>query len=248
MSDLESPGSSRLSVTDTKENSDVGVEEEEQLSCCALGQDVSEDSVATSCGVSVQNASLEEVLEEYKTSLRRRFESVTEETDNTGSGTLPNRIYTELYITEGQNEDVHNQHEVMQLETASKMEALDDITVRCHDTFKALPDQQRPIRVVLTNSVADQRRAMPQSIYLEKCSQFLAFEVVFQMPQSIYLEKCSQFLAFEVVFQMPQSIFLEKCSQVLVLERTSAEMGRFEPSTDCGVLEMTVSERDLPIR
>ncbi|XP_026032096.1 uncharacterized protein LOC113026968 [Astatotilapia calliptera] len=163
MSDLESPGSSRLSVTDTKENSDVGVEEEEQLSCCALGQDVSEDSVATSCGVSVQNASLEEVLEEYKTSLRRRFESVTEETDNTGSGTLPNRIYTELYITEGQNEDVHNQHEVMQLEAASKMEALDDITVRCHDTFKALPDQQRPIRVVLTNSVADQRRAVQSS-------------------------------------------------------------------------------------
>ncbi|XP_065327642.1 NACHT, LRR and PYD domains-containing protein 3-like [Pelmatolapia mariae] len=155
MSDLESPGSSCLSVTDTKENSDVGVEEEEQLSCCALGQDVSEDSVSTSCGISVQtDVTPEEVLEEYKTSLRRRFESVTEETDNTGSGTLPNRIYTELYITEGQNEDVHNQHEVMQLETASKMEALDDITVRCHDIFKALPDQERPIRVVLTNGVA----------------------------------------------------------------------------------------------
>uniref|UniRef100_A0A3B4GRR1 Si:zfos-364h11.2 n=1 Tax=Pundamilia nyererei TaxID=303518 RepID=A0A3B4GRR1_9CICH len=100
------------------------------------------------------DASLEDVIEEYKTSLRRRFESVTEETDNTGSGTLPNRIYTELYITEAQNEDVHNQHEVMQLETASMMEALDDITVRCHDIFKALPDQQRPIRVVLTNGVA----------------------------------------------------------------------------------------------
>ncbi|CAI5646366.1 unnamed protein product [Oreochromis niloticus] len=154
MSDLESPGSSCLSVTDTKEDSDVGVVEEEQLSCCSLDQDVSEDSVSTSCGISVQNASLEEVLDEYKTSLRRRFESVTEETDNTGNGTLPNRIYTELYITEGQNEDIHNQHEVMPLETASKMEALDDTTVRCHDIFKALPDQQRPIRVVLTNGVA----------------------------------------------------------------------------------------------
>uniref|UniRef100_A0A3P8QD35 NACHT domain-containing protein n=1 Tax=Astatotilapia calliptera TaxID=8154 RepID=A0A3P8QD35_ASTCA len=63
-------------------------------------------------------------------------------------------IYTELYITEGQSEEVHTQHEVRQLETASKMDALHDAPIRCQDIFKALPDQQRPIRVVLTNGVA----------------------------------------------------------------------------------------------
>ncbi|XP_042079764.1 NACHT, LRR and PYD domains-containing protein 12 [Haplochromis burtoni] len=47
-----------------------------------------------------------------------------------------------------------HQHEVMQLETASKMDALHDTPIRCQDIFKALPDQQRPIRVVLTNGVA----------------------------------------------------------------------------------------------
>ncbi|XP_039459348.1 NACHT, LRR and PYD domains-containing protein 12-like [Oreochromis aureus] len=102
----------------------------------------------------VQNVGLQEVLHEHKISLRRRCERVTEGSDETGSRTLLNRIYTELYITEGQSEEVHTQHEVRQLETASKMDALHDTPIRCQDIFKVLPDQQRPIRVVLTNGVA----------------------------------------------------------------------------------------------
>ncbi|XP_076738673.1 protein NLRC3-like isoform X2 [Maylandia zebra] len=102
----------------------------------------------------VQNVGLQEVLDEHKLSLRRRCERVTEGSDETESRTLLNRIYTELYITEGQSEEVHTQHEVRQLETASKMDALHDAPIRCQDIFKALPDQQRPIRVVLTNGVA----------------------------------------------------------------------------------------------
>uniref|UniRef100_A0A3Q4H4X1 NACHT domain-containing protein n=1 Tax=Neolamprologus brichardi TaxID=32507 RepID=A0A3Q4H4X1_NEOBR len=86
--------------------------------------------------------------------MRRRCECVTEGSDETGSRTLLNTIYTELYITEGQSEEVHIQHEVRQLETASKMDALHDTPIGCQDIFKALPDQQRPIRVVLTNGVA----------------------------------------------------------------------------------------------
>ncbi|KAL4006180.1 kelch-like protein 33 [Sarotherodon galilaeus] len=97
---------------------------------------------------------LQEVLDEHKISLRRRCERVTEGSDETGSRTLLNTIYTELYITEGQSEEVHTQHEVRQLETASKMDALHDAPIRCQDIFKASPDQQRPIRVVLTNGVA----------------------------------------------------------------------------------------------
>ncbi|XP_038566403.1 NACHT, LRR and PYD domains-containing protein 12-like [Micropterus salmoides] len=100
------------------------------------------------------NSNLREVLDEHKISLRRRCERVTEGSDETGSGTLLNRIYTELYITEGQSEEVNTQHEVRQLETASKMETLHDTAIRCQDIFKALPGQQRAIRVVLTNGVA----------------------------------------------------------------------------------------------
>uniref|UniRef100_A0A671XCA8 NACHT domain-containing protein n=1 Tax=Sparus aurata TaxID=8175 RepID=A0A671XCA8_SPAAU len=154
-----------------------------QPTCCVWCQDVLKDPVSTSCGhwfcrrcitsywdqsaspgdsscpQCGVNVGLQEVLDEHKISLRRRCERVTEGNDGTGSDgtgsrTLLNRIYTELYITEGQSEEVNTQHEVRQLETASKMETLHDTPIKCCDIFKASPDQQRRIRVVLTNGVA----------------------------------------------------------------------------------------------
>ncbi|XP_061569244.1 protein NLRC3-like isoform X1 [Cololabis saira] len=100
------------------------------------------------------DAGLQEVRDEHKTSLRSRCEHVTEGTDEPGSRTALNRIYTELFITEGLSEEVDTQHEVRQLETASRMKSLHDAPIRCEDIFKALPDQRGAIRVVLTNGVA----------------------------------------------------------------------------------------------
>uniref|UniRef100_A0A665SVX8 NACHT domain-containing protein n=1 Tax=Echeneis naucrates TaxID=173247 RepID=A0A665SVX8_ECHNA len=100
-----------------------------------------------------QNRVLQEVLDQHKISLRTRCQHVTEGT-GTGSGTLLNRIHTELYITEGQSEEVNTQHEVRQLETTSKKKTLHDAPIKCHHIFKVSPDQQSPIRLVLTNGVA----------------------------------------------------------------------------------------------
>ncbi|XP_029935752.1 NACHT, LRR and PYD domains-containing protein 12-like, partial [Myripristis murdjan] len=91
---------------------------------------------------------------EHKISLRRRCEFVTEGTAAAGSGTPLNRIYTELYITQGRREGVNTQHEVWQLETTSKMETLHDTPIRCQDIFKPLPGQDTHIRVVVTQGVA----------------------------------------------------------------------------------------------
>ncbi|XP_050925820.1 NLR family CARD domain-containing protein 3 isoform X12 [Lates calcarifer] len=187
--------SNEVGPPDTKEWRSISVEE--QLSCCALCQDVLKDPVSTSCehwfcrqcitsywnkssssgdsscpqceqrsrarsGLqtacqtsTVQTDSgLQEVLDEHKISLKRSCEHVIEGTDGTGSDTLLNRVYTELYITEGQSDDVKTQHDIWQLETASKMETLLNTPIKCHDIFKALPNQQRCIRVVLTNGAA----------------------------------------------------------------------------------------------
>ncbi|XP_074544627.1 LOW QUALITY PROTEIN: uncharacterized protein LOC141804200 [Halichoeres trimaculatus] len=98
-----------------------------------------------------------QVLEEHKISLKTRWERVTEGSDDPGSRALLKEIYTELYITEGPSEGVNTQHEVSQLETASK-KILQDTPIKVQDIFKALPGQeikkQGPIRVVLTNGVA----------------------------------------------------------------------------------------------
>uniref|UniRef100_A0A087XZ80 NACHT domain-containing protein n=1 Tax=Poecilia formosa TaxID=48698 RepID=A0A087XZ80_POEFO len=98
---------------------------------------------------------LQKVVQEHKISLRMRCEWMTEGGDETGrSRTLLNRIYTDLYITEGQSEDVNTQHEVKQLERASRIQKHHDSAIRCHDIFKAFPDQDGVIRVVLTCGVA----------------------------------------------------------------------------------------------
>ncbi|XP_049437947.1 NACHT, LRR and PYD domains-containing protein 12-like isoform X1 [Epinephelus fuscoguttatus] len=98
--------------------------------------------------------SLQEVLDHHKISLRRRCEFAIEGTGEAGPRTRLNRIYTELYITEGQCEGVNIQHEVWQLETISKVETLRDTPIKCHNIFKVLPGQKRLIRVVLTNGIA----------------------------------------------------------------------------------------------
>uniref|UniRef100_A0A674P5B2 NACHT domain-containing protein n=1 Tax=Takifugu rubripes TaxID=31033 RepID=A0A674P5B2_TAKRU len=100
-----------------------------------------------------QGGELQEVIEGHKMSLKRRCEHVTEGTHEAGSGTLLNKIYTELYITEGQSEEVDTQHEVRQLERTSKKN-IQDTPIKCQDIFKVFSEQQGHIRVVLTNGVA----------------------------------------------------------------------------------------------
>uniref|UniRef100_A0A3P9KXW2 NACHT domain-containing protein n=1 Tax=Oryzias latipes TaxID=8090 RepID=A0A3P9KXW2_ORYLA len=57
---------------------------------------------------------LQEMFGEHQISLRSRSEHVAEGTEEAGRETLLNRVYTELYITEGLRPEAHTQHEVMQ--------------------------------------------------------------------------------------------------------------------------------------
>ncbi|XP_078796392.1 NACHT, LRR and PYD domains-containing protein 12-like [Oryzias latipes] len=126
--------------SDGKETKNSGSCAEEQLSG---------DIITSLCVVE-----MEELLEEHHTNLKRRYKHVTEGTEEAGRGTLFNLVYTELIITEGLREEVNTQHEVKQLETASKTIISSDASIRCQDVFKGLHDQHGSIRVVLTSGVA----------------------------------------------------------------------------------------------
>nr|XP_020464589.1 NACHT, LRR and PYD domains-containing protein 12-like [Monopterus albus] len=147
--------------SDTRKKKKSGVGEEEQLwRMNQTGSRCGDESrtrpglqTASQTSMVQTGGGLQEVLDEHKISLRRRCECVTEGTDRTGSEIPLNRIYTELYITEGHSEDVNTQHEVRQFETTSK-KTLQDTPIKCHEIFKAFPDQQRHIRVVLTSGDA----------------------------------------------------------------------------------------------
>ncbi|CAI5669460.1 unnamed protein product [Oreochromis niloticus] len=89
-----------------------------------------------------------------KSALKKKFECVFEGIAKAGNPTLLNQIYTELYITEGATAEVNDEHEVRQIETASRKPDRPETTIRQEDIFKASPGRDEPIRTVLTKGVA----------------------------------------------------------------------------------------------
>ncbi|XP_030649736.1 NACHT, LRR and PYD domains-containing protein 12-like [Chanos chanos] len=91
---------------------------------------------------------------ELKSNLKMRYQRVYEGIATQGNPTLLSKIYTELYITEGGSGEVNNEHEVRQIETASRRPTTSETPIQCNDIFKSLPGQDIPIRTVLTKGVA----------------------------------------------------------------------------------------------
>uniref|UniRef100_A0A669BIP5 B30.2/SPRY domain-containing protein n=1 Tax=Oreochromis niloticus TaxID=8128 RepID=A0A669BIP5_ORENI len=89
-----------------------------------------------------------------KSTLKKKFQCVFEGIAKAGNPTLLNQIYTELYITEGGTAEVNDEHEVRQIETASRKPNRPETTIRQEDIFKASPGRDEPIRTVLTKGVA----------------------------------------------------------------------------------------------
>uniref|UniRef100_A0A669DI46 NACHT domain-containing protein n=1 Tax=Oreochromis niloticus TaxID=8128 RepID=A0A669DI46_ORENI len=91
---------------------------------------------------------------ELKAQLKKKFQCVFEGIAKAGSPTLLNQIYTELHITEGGTAEVNDEHEVRQIETASRKPDRAETTIRQEDIFKGSPGRDEPIRTVLTKGVA----------------------------------------------------------------------------------------------
>uniref|UniRef100_A0A3B5LIJ8 NACHT domain-containing protein n=1 Tax=Xiphophorus couchianus TaxID=32473 RepID=A0A3B5LIJ8_9TELE len=91
---------------------------------------------------------------QLKSGLKKKFQSVFEGIAKAGSPTLLNQIYTELYITEGGTGGVNDEHEVRQIETASRKPHRPETTIRQEDIFKVPPGRDQPIRTVMTKGVA----------------------------------------------------------------------------------------------
>ncbi|KAM3864001.1 NACHT, LRR and PYD domains-containing protein 3-like [Diretmus argenteus] len=91
---------------------------------------------------------------QLKSNLKHKFQCVFEGIAKAGNPTLLNQIYTELYITEGGSGEVNEEHEVRQIETASRKPARPETTVTCEDIFKPLPGREEPIRTLMTKGVA----------------------------------------------------------------------------------------------
>ncbi|KAM9398444.1 uncharacterized protein ACWYII_031915 isoform 2-T4 [Salvelinus alpinus] len=94
------------------------------------------------------------VQQDIKAKLKHKYQHISEGIGHHGNQSLLKDIYTELYITEGGSGGLNNEHEVRQIEMASKKQTTQETSIKCNDIFKPLPGQDKPIRTVLTKGIA----------------------------------------------------------------------------------------------
>ncbi|KAK2864880.1 hypothetical protein Q7C36_004034 [Tachysurus vachellii] len=116
-------------------------------------EDRTEKRITTDTGHEPENA-VTEFQKTFKLNLKKKLQCLNGVIINPTAPTLLNEIFTELYITEGDSGDVNNEHEVRQIEAASRRTATEETPIKCNDIFKPLPEQDEPIRTVLTKGVA----------------------------------------------------------------------------------------------
>nr|XP_015807967.2 protein NLRC3 isoform X2 [Nothobranchius furzeri]XP_054599156.1 protein NLRC3 isoform X2 [Nothobranchius furzeri] len=120
---------------------------------------------------------------EVKSRLKQKFEYVFEGIAKAGNPALLNQIYTELYITEGGTGAVSDEHEVRQIETASRKAARPETTIRQEDIFKLPPGRHEPIRTVMTKGVAGiGKKLLTQKVVLDWAEDKANQNIHFMLP------------------------------------------------------------------
>ncbi|XP_036453133.1 NACHT, LRR and PYD domains-containing protein 3-like [Colossoma macropomum] len=98
---------------------------------------------------------LHTVLARHKTSMKNKYETLFEGIKTQENKTLLNRVYTQLYIIEGESEGVNEEHEVLQMDKTPKKH-LQDIPINCSEIFKPLhgPESEMNISAVMAKNLS----------------------------------------------------------------------------------------------
>ncbi len=106
----------------------------------------------------LETVDLQRVKDQHKTSMKNKYERLFEGNKLQNNETLLNRIYTQLYIIEGEREGVNEEHEVLQMEKTARTQHSQDTPIYCNDIFKASPEpgseEKDQIKTVLTKGIA----------------------------------------------------------------------------------------------
>ncbi|KAI4886527.1 hypothetical protein NFI96_034123, partial [Prochilodus magdalenae] len=103
---------------------------------------------------------LHRVLMRHKIQMKNKCESVFEVVQTQNNRTLLNRIYTQLYIIEGESEGVNKEHEVLQMEKQPRKQHLQDTAINCNEIFESSikagleEGRRKKLRTVMTKGIA----------------------------------------------------------------------------------------------
>uniref|UniRef100_A0A8B9HML7 NACHT domain-containing protein n=1 Tax=Astyanax mexicanus TaxID=7994 RepID=A0A8B9HML7_ASTMX len=92
------------------------------------------------------------IIQKHKTCMKNRYESLFEGIKTQENRTLLNRIYTQLYIIEGESEGVNEEHEVIKIEKTSN-KYLQETPINCLDIFRPVEDLEEEMEVVNDTAV-----------------------------------------------------------------------------------------------
>ncbi|XDV16933.1 hypothetical protein PO909_016429 [Leuciscus waleckii] len=168
----------------------------------------------------------------FKTNMKIKYERLFEGTKLQENETLLNRIYTQLYIIEGERERVNKEHEVLQMEKSARTQHSQDTPIYCNDIFKASPEpgceEKDQIKTVLTKGIAGIGKSVSvQKFILDwaegKANQGVDF--MFVLPfRELNLIRDHQYslhrllLDFHPELQGLDSKIYEECKVVLILD------------------------------
>ncbi|XDV13979.1 hypothetical protein PO909_002255 [Leuciscus waleckii] len=216
---------------------------------------------------------LQRVKDQHKTSMKNRYESVFEGIKLQENQTLLNRIYTQLYIIEGESEGVNEEHEVLQMEKSYK--TLQDTPIHCNDIFDPSPEpgyeemrreKKDKIKTVLTKGIAGIGKTVSvQKFILDwaegKANQDVDF--MFVLPfRELNLIKDHQYslhrllLDFHPELQDLDSMIYDECTVVLIFDgldesrltlkfSDSEKVSDVTESSSVGVLMSNLMKGDL---
>ncbi|XP_067084469.1 protein NLRC3-like isoform X2 [Osmerus mordax] len=132
-----------------------------------------------------KNERAEICRQKLKSELRKKFGTVFEGIAKQGNTTLLNKIYTDLYITEGESGEINKEHEVRQIETASRKSARTETAITCNNIFKPSAGRVTPIRIVLTKGVAGIGKTVSVQKFITDWAEGLAnqgIQFIFPLP------------------------------------------------------------------
>ncbi|XP_050990036.1 NACHT, LRR and PYD domains-containing protein 3-like isoform X2 [Labeo rohita] len=171
----------------------------------------------------------QKVKDQHKTSMKNKYERLFEGTKLETNQILLNRVYTQLYILEGESEGVNEEHEVLQMEKRPRTQ---DTPISCNDIFKPLhqpgPESKEKMRTVLTKGIAGIGKTVSVQKFIldwteEKANQDVDF--IFVLPfRELNLIKDHQYslhrllLDFHPELQDLESKIYEECKVVFIFD------------------------------
>ncbi|XP_050989003.1 NACHT, LRR and PYD domains-containing protein 3 isoform X2 [Labeo rohita] len=176
-----------------------------------------------------QTLIIQRVKDQQKTSMKNKYERLFEGIKQKENQTLLNRIYTQLYIIEGESEGVNEEHEVLQMEKKPRTQ---DAPIYCNDIFKLLHEpgceKKDKIKTVLTKGIAGIGKTVSVQKFILAWSEGKAnqdVDFMFVLPfRELNLIKDHQYslhrllLDFHPELQDLDSKIYEKCKVVFIFD------------------------------